>query len=82
MFNKSQSPCLICYHGIKLMIGRYGFNVELIVHTPYSIRGSSEKHSCYICRRSSKTLKKVKIRRSPSPQAEGCLPNGIPCDPV
>jgi len=80
MFNKSQSPFLICYHGPKLMIDRYGFDVELIVQAPTSMHGSSENHSCYIYRRSSKFIRKVK-RRKFSPQAEG-LPNGVPCDPL
>lgn len=51
MFNKSNSPFLICYHGPKLMIDRYGFNVELIVQASTSMHGSSECHSGYIYRR-------------------------------
>ena len=34
MFNKIQSPFLICYPGSKLVIDRYDFNVELIVQAP------------------------------------------------
>jgi len=66
MFNKSQSPFLICYHGPKLMIDRYGFDVELIVQASTSMHGSSENHSCYIYRRSSKTTRKAKRRKIPT----------------
>ncbi len=51
MFNRSESPYLICYHGPKLIIERYGFNVELLVQSPTSMHGSSEVHSGYIYRR-------------------------------
>lgn len=51
MFNRSNSPYLICYHGPKLIIERYGFNVELIVQTPTSMHGSSEVHTGYLYRR-------------------------------
>ena len=73
MFNRSQSEYLICYHGPKLMIERYGFNVELIIQTPTSMHGSSEGHMGYIYRRAGK---KSKIPSS--------LPRvkGIPCDPL
>ncbi|KAL9180130.1 hypothetical protein ACHAXT_008100 [Thalassiosira profunda] len=52
MFNASQSEYLICYHGPKLMIEKYGFNVELLVQTPTSMHGSAEGHTGYIYRRS------------------------------
>lgn len=51
MFNRSQSEYLICYHGPRLMIDDYGFNIELIVQTPTSMHGSAEGHSGYIYRR-------------------------------
>lgn len=51
MFNRSQSPYLVCYHGPRLIIERYGFNVELIVQTQTSMHGSSECHMGYIYRR-------------------------------
>ncbi|KAL7548635.1 hypothetical protein ACHAWF_011904 [Thalassiosira exigua] len=74
MFNNSQSEYLICYHGPKLMIEDYGFNIELIVQTPTSMHGSAEGHTGYIyrrrtdCKRSSKTCKTKKF--------------GVPCDPL
>jgi hypothetical protein len=73
MFNKSQSDYLICYHGPKLMIERYGFNVELIVQAPTSMHGSSEGHMGYIYKRAGK---KQKIGKG--------LPSvyGVPCDPL
>lgn len=52
MFNRSQSEYLICYHGPRLMIDDYGFNIELIVQTPTSMHGSAEGHTGYIYRRS------------------------------
>jgi hypothetical protein len=73
MFNKSQSDYLICYHGPKLMIDRYGFNVELIVQEPTSMHGSSEGHMGYIYRRAGR---KQKVPKN--------LPliEGAPCDPL
>jgi len=73
MFNRSQSDYLICYHGPKLMIDRYGFNVELIVQAPTSMHGSSEGHMGYIYRRAGK---KQSVPKG--------LPrvNGVPCDPL
>jgi len=73
MFNRSQSDYLICYHGPKLMIERYGFNVELIVQAPTSMHGSSEGHMGYIYRRAGKKQKAAKT-----------LPivYGVACDPL
>ncbi len=51
MFNRSDSPYLICYHAPKLIIERYRFNVQLIVQTPTSMHGSSEVHTGYLYRR-------------------------------
>lgn len=75
MFNKSQSEYLICYHGPKLMVDDYGFNIELIVQTPTSMHGSAEGHTGYIYRRN----KDVK----PS-KAKSCKKKtfGVPCDPL
>ena len=73
MFNRSQSEYLICYHGPKLMVERYGFNVELIIQAPTSMHGSSEGHMGYIYRRAGK---KQKI-----PKGLEIL-NGVPCDPL
>ena len=73
MFNRSQSDYLICYHGPKLMIDRYGFKVELIVQTPTSMHGSSETHMGYIYRRAGK---KQRFGKSIP------LVNGVPCDPL
>mmetsp|Transcript_20940 Transcript_20940/g.43856 ORF Transcript_20940/g.43856 Transcript_20940/m.43856 type:complete len:356 (+) Transcript_20940:274-1341(+) len=57
MFNRSQSEYLICYHGPKLMVDRYGFNVELLVQKPLSMHGSSEVHTGYIYRRTEEAKK-------------------------
>ncbi len=73
MFNRSQSEWLICYHGPKLMIDRYGFNVELIVQTPTSMHGSSEGHMGYIYRRAGPKKK---------PGKGLTKIDGIPCDPL
>lgn len=60
MFNRSQSEYLICYHGPKLMVDRYGFNVELLVQKPLSMHGSSEVHTGYIYRRTVEAKKSTK----------------------
>jgi hypothetical protein len=73
MFNRSQSEYLICYHGPKLMIEKYGFEVELIVQTPTSMHGSSECHMGYIYRRS---------KTKPTPPKSLPVVNGVPCDPL
>ena len=65
MFNRSNSPYLICYHCPKLIIDRYGFNVELIVQTNTSMHGSSEGHMGYIYRRAGlEASKKSKSKTS------------------
>ncbi|KAL7539077.1 hypothetical protein ACHAXR_009016 [Thalassiosira sp. AJA248-18] len=75
MFNKSQSEYLICYHGPKLMIEDYGFDIELIVQTPTSMHGSAEGHTGYIYRRSEDC--------KPS-SSKSCKTKqfGVPCDPL
>lgn len=90
MFNQSHSPYLICYHGPKLMIDRYGFNVELIVQSSTSMHGSSENHMGYLYRRVSKQAKNKENRNAGAinkPKlARGdyrvLLDGGIPCDPL
>ena len=72
MFNRSKSEYLICYHGPKLMIDRYEFNIELITQTSTTMHGSSEVHTGYIYRRS-KTIK-AKVCKSKK--------FGVPCDPL
>jgi hypothetical protein len=71
MFNKSSSEYLICYHGPRLMIDRYGFNVELITKTSTSMHGSSEVHSGYIYKRTNANGSKCKSETF-----------GEPCDPL
>lgn len=71
MFNRSQSEYLICYHGPKLMVDRYGFNVELITQAPTSMHGSSEGHMGYIYRRKGKP---------PKIGHDLDLLDGVPCD--
>ena len=73
MFNKSQSDYLICYHGPKLMVERYGFHVELIVQAPTSMHGSSEIHTGYIYQRTGQKQK---------PGKGLPLVFGVPCDPL
>lgn len=75
MFNKSQSEYLICYHGPRLMIDDYGFNIELIVQTPTSMHGSAEGHSGYIYRRNHH----VKPSKGKACKTEKF---GVPCDPL
>jgi len=74
MFNKSQSEFLICYHGPRLMIERYEFNVELIVQTPTSMHGSAEGHTGYIYRRNPEC--------KPSGKACRTKKFGVHCDPL
>jgi len=51
MFNRSKSNYLICYHGPRLMVERYGFNVELLHQSTTSMHGSSENHMGYLYKR-------------------------------
>jgi len=48
MFNRSKSPYFICYHPPRLIIDKYGYNVEFITKMPTSMHGSSEGHTCYV----------------------------------
>jgi len=73
MFNNSQSEFLICYHSPRLMIEKYGFNIELLVQTPTSMHGSAEGHQGYIYRRTKKANKLNTCKTSQF---------GIPCDPL
>mmetsp|Transcript_22685 Transcript_22685/g.27824 ORF Transcript_22685/g.27824 Transcript_22685/m.27824 type:complete len:365 (-) Transcript_22685:29-1123(-) len=80
MYNRSDSEYLICYHGPRLIIDRYGFNVELIVQTSTSMHGSSECHMGYIYRRDrskSRSSNNVKIGKD-----RVLLEDGIPSDPL
>jgi hypothetical protein len=71
MFNISQSEYLICYHGPRLMIEDYGFNIELLHQTPTSMHGSAEGHQGYIYRRSKKEATKCTTKTF-----------RVPCDPL
>jgi hypothetical protein len=51
MFNASQSPYLICYNPQKVIVDKYGFNVEWITTSSTAMHGSGEGHSVYIYRR-------------------------------
>lgn len=75
MYNKSQSGYLICYHGPKLIIEEYRFNVELVKQEKTSMHGSAEGHTGYIYRRNN-DIKAIK--------AAGCKTqiHGVPCDPL
>jgi hypothetical protein len=53
MWNSSQSPYLICYHGPKDIINSYEFDVELIAQIQTSMHGSKEQHMGYIYQRKS-----------------------------
>ena len=51
MFNESKSNYLVCYHGPRLMVDRYKFDIELIVQTSTSMHGSCENHMGYLYKR-------------------------------
>mmetsp|Transcript_48869 Transcript_48869/g.59113 ORF Transcript_48869/g.59113 Transcript_48869/m.59113 type:complete len:401 (+) Transcript_48869:82-1284(+) len=51
MFKRSKSKYLICYHSPRIMIDRYGFEIELICKEATSMHGSSEGHTCYFYKR-------------------------------
>ena len=74
MFNNSSSQYLICYHGPRLMIDTYEFDVELITKTSTSMHGSSEVHSGYIYKRCNK--------RSSTQSKCKAITFGEPCDPL
>jgi hypothetical protein len=52
MWNFSESPYLVCYHGPQDIIHSYGFNVDLIHQLKTSMHGSKERHMAYIYKRS------------------------------
>lgn len=80
MFNRSQSPYLICYHGPKIMIDRYGFEIELLAQTPTSMHGSSEGHSGYIyCRVKRRTNPKLNNK---CPRIRTDHSDEFACDPM
>ena len=81
MYNKSQSPWLICYHAPKLMVERYGFNVELLVQTQTSMYGSGENHMGYLYKRI-KGIDNNPTKINKCPSGGDGLPIDIPCDPL
>lgn len=81
MFNQSQSPWLICYHGPKLMVERYGFDVELIVQMQTTMFGSGEGHEGYLYKRV-EGKKKSSKKTKKCPTGGAGLPRGVPCDPL
>eukprot|EP00814_Leptocylindrus_danicus_P017398 CAMPEP_0116034956 /NCGR_PEP_ID=MMETSP0321-20121206/20007_1 /TAXON_ID=163516 /ORGANISM="Leptocylindrus danicus var. danicus, Strain B650" /LENGTH=362 /DNA_ID=CAMNT_0003511549 /DNA_START=18 /DNA_END=1106 /DNA_ORIENTATION=- len=85
MFNRSKSPYLICFHGPKLMIDRYGFKVELLVQTPTNMHGSSEVHTGYVYKRKGMRKPRAGLAVIEEDSDEevcntGDLPD-VPCDP-
>jgi len=38
-FNRSHCKWLICFHGPKLIVEKYGFHAELLVQKPTSMHG-------------------------------------------
>mmetsp|Transcript_10710 Transcript_10710/g.12217 ORF Transcript_10710/g.12217 Transcript_10710/m.12217 type:complete len:493 (-) Transcript_10710:347-1825(-) len=79
MFNRSQSPFLICYHGPRLMIERYKFDLEFITQIQTSMHGSSEGHMGYLYKRSAASTRKKKRTKNSQVTVEGI---NIPCDPL
>lgn len=51
MYKRSKSKYLICYHSPRIMIDRYGFDIELICKEATSMHGSAEGHTCYFYKR-------------------------------
>ena len=85
MFNRSKSPYLICFHGPKLMIDRYGFKVELLVQTPTKMHGSSEVHTGYVYKRKGARNPRAGLAIIEEDSDEEICNNGdvpdVPCDP-
>ena len=71
IYNRSQSKYLICYHGEKDMIEKYGFDIELIVNVKTKMHGSRRSHTGYIYRR-------VSTKKNENNALIIC--NGMPCD--
>ena len=71
IYNRSQSKYLICYHGEKDMIEKYGFDIELIVKVTTKMHGSRRSHTGYIYRR-------VSTKKNENIDLITC--NGMPCD--
>ena len=82
MFNRSQSPYLICYHGPKLIIERYGFDVELLVQNPTSMHGSKEVHTGYIYRRAQNKKSRSQRRKKTEKDSRVLLNGEILSDPL
>jgi len=84
MFNRSSSPYLICYHGPRLMVERYGFDIELIIQLSTSMHGSSEGHMGYIYRRVQRRRRSTGkgSRKLICPTGGAGLPSDVPCDPL
>lgn len=47
-FNDSRSPWLTCYHGPKLIIEKYNFNVTLLAQIPTSMHGQTSSLLAHI----------------------------------
>ena len=80
MFNKSHSPYLICFHGPKVIIERYGFDIELITQISTSMHGSSECHTGYLYRRNEKNKKRKKKKKCQLITNDFAFRE--PCDPL
>uniref|UniRef100_A0A7S4MG18 DOT1 domain-containing protein n=1 Tax=Odontella aurita TaxID=265563 RepID=A0A7S4MG18_9STRA len=75
MYNKSVTPeYMICYHGPRLMIDRYGFDLELLAQTTTSMHGSSEAHMGYVYKRIDLPLKAKRYQAKKNGK--------VPCDPL
>jgi len=88
MFNSSQSQYLVSYQPPRRIVGRHGFEVDLICQMGVKMHGSAEGHTGYFYKRREKSLEKVKkahgnIKRSLNvvPKTSD-LPTSIPCDPL
>lgn len=60
MWNKSDSPYMICYHGPRDIIDSYEFDAVLIAQAPTSMHGSKEGHTVYLYSRATTIEKEIK----------------------
>lgn len=60
MFNSSQSQYLVSYQPPRRIVGRHGFEVDLICQMGVKMHGSAEGHTGYFYKRREKSLEKVK----------------------
>ena len=77
MFNASQSAWLVSYQPPRRIVGRHGFDVELVFKVPVTMHGSTEGHTGYFYKRGAGTARGTS-RKKLDMSGE----KKTPCDPL